>query len=184
MVNTKIDSSEPIKFTIPQDGVLSPSSQTTQITDSTGERIDVPEQQVTPTEAPSTTVPKFSHERLLLALYYIWDAFERTNMPFFLVYSTAESVMAQRSLVGDCIQVGVRRNEWISGARRILDAFALPKTETDTEALYEFEDIPIKLYIYEELDDCIVQTQMVRYAAEEFMVPNTYEKFLEVYGRR
>jgi hypothetical protein len=121
-------------------------------------------------------------EKLLAALYYIWDAFERANMPFFLVYQTARDVMLNHDLTGSKVEVGVRGVEWISGAKRVFDNFAgEPLEETPEKATYMHVGVPIVVHVYQKDDECIVQTDMVRYRYEEFKVPNPYQRFLEVY---
>jgi hypothetical protein len=129
------------------------------------------------TKIQSTTNP----DELLKALYWIWDVFDRCNVPFFLVNQTAKDVIAQRDLTGNKIEVGIRRNEWVSGGKRLIDAFATPTSETDNGATYQFEGVPIFLYVYD-TSDCIEQTDMVRYKYEQFKVPNPYSKFIEIYG--
>lgn len=125
--------------------------------------------------------PSIDPDKLLVALYWIWDAFERTNMPFFLVKQTAKDVMAHKNLTGNKVTVGVRRNEWISGARRILDAFIQPIDENENVALYEHQGVPIEVYVYED-HDCIINTDMIRYRHEEFKLPNPYSTFEQIYG--
>lgn len=121
-------------------------------------------------------------DQLLVALYYVWDAFDRCNVPYFLVNQTAEDAIAGRNLTGNCIEIGIRRTEWISGGRRLIDNFlGLPVEESPTLATYKHEGVPILLYNYED-HECIVQTDMIHYAHEEFKVPNPYSAFKEIYG--
>lgn len=134
--------------------------------------------QVTP---PTPLVKHWDSEELLKALYWIWDAFERSNMPFFLIGSTAESAIANRELQGDKVTVGVRKVEWISGARRIFEAFAIPDTEENDTAYFTYEGVPVELRIFAD-NPYITSPDMVRYKYEEFKVPNPYAKFKELYG--
>jgi hypothetical protein len=131
---------------------------------------------------PITT--KYSPQQLLDALYYIWDAFERSNMPFFLVWDTARQAILNADLRGDKVEVGVRAVEWRSGAKRIFDAFVNEPIEEESDTVtYEFHGVPVIVHIFEKDHECIVQTDMVRYRYEEFKVPNPYQKFIEVFGK-
>lgn len=131
---------------------------------------------------PFDGVVTVSADKLLQALYKIWDAFERANVPFFLVHQTAEDAMKQRDLTGDKVEVGVRRMEWISGGRRIIDGFITPVSEDKDAALYEFDGVPVIVHVYDD-HECIIQTDMVRYRYEEFKVPNPYETFQKVFSK-
>lgn len=137
---------------------------------------------------PQVIQQAIDSQELLDALYWIWDAFERSSIPFFLIYQTYEDAKANHDLTGDKVEIGVRRNEWISGGRRIIDGFILPVTETDDEVIYHYKKVnssnqPI-LVIVHVYDDspCIKSLDMIHYRYEEFYVPNTYKTFLEIYG--
>ncbi len=122
---------------------------------------------------------KLSHENLLKALYWAFDIFERAAMPFFLVYSTAESVFGKKELEGDSVHVGVRINEWTSGMRRVQDSYRVIGDNT-----FEFtslEGVPITLHVFED-DHCIRATDSQVYYNEIFQLPNPYSRFLEVYA--
>lgn len=130
------------------------------------------------------TPPKIEIDphRLLAALYYIWDAFERSSLPFFLVKETAESVMKQHDLKGDKIDVGVRDMEWRGGSERIFKTFmGEAEIETDSEAIYTFEGVPIVVHIYPD-HECLRQTDNILYKNEDFRVPNPYSQFKQLYG--
>ena len=180
----------------------------TTIPQSTNEDVkatDTPVEPTTPVETPSTApqdtansapVQEIDHitqdyqaklrnkvesQKLLDGLYWIWDAFERANVHFFLVGKTAEDAMANKELTGFEVEVGVRKNEWISGGRRIIDSFITPKEEEESVILYEHEDVPVVLKVYED-SDCIRQTDTIMYRYERFQVPNPMSKFKELYG--
>lgn len=120
------------------------------------------------------------------ALMWIWDAFERSAMPFFLIHQTYEDAKNDRPLTGDHVEIGVRYNEWTSGPRRILNAFTLPIEENDMVAEYRFggvdnnKSIPVIVRIYPD-HECIIATDQIRYRYEEFQIPNPYSKFKELY---
>lgn len=138
----------------------------------------VPSQVVTPEVFRAHDLPS---EKLLNALYWIWDAFSRAHVPFFLVGQTAKDAMANKELTGDKVTVGTRRMEWVSGGRRILDAFAQPLEEDQNKATYEFEGTLVIVHVYDD-HDCIMNTDSINYKYESFKVPNPYKTFEEIYG--
>jgi hypothetical protein len=123
----------------------------------------------------------FSHDQLLQALYWVHDLFDRANMPFFLVYNTAESVLQKKQLEGDSVQVGVRLLEWNSGAKTIIDTFAQPDMKESEEATYIYNGVPVVVHVYTD-DRCITSPDTVIYNAEYFKLPNPYRRFMEVFG--
>lgn len=119
---------------------------------------------------------------LLKALYHVWEAFDMCNVPYFLVGNTAECAIANRELSGSGIEVGIRRTEWVSGGRRLIDSFlGLPITENENVATYKHEGVPITLHNYEE-SECIRQLDYIRYEHEVFPIPNPFKQFKEIYG--
>lgn len=118
---------------------------------------------------------------LLQALYKIWDAFERANVEFFLVGDTYYAAKANRDLTGDRVTVGIRKNEWISGGRRLIDAFITPVSETEDMALYEFEGVPVEVRVYKD-SDCILNCDTINYRYESFKTPNPYSEFVKQYA--
>jgi hypothetical protein len=122
----------------------------------------------------------FPHDQLLKALYWVYDFMDRASINFFVVGKTAESVISKQDLIGDKITVGVRRLEWLSGAKQIADAFATPLKEDDKTVEYEYEGVPILLYILDD-DPTIVSCNSEIYNSEFFRFPNPYSKFQEVF---
>ena len=120
------------------------------------------------------------------ALYWTWDAFDRSLMGMFLVYDTAADVLQNKQIQGDRITVGVRGNEWRSGSTPILKAFmGEPLEETEKYAKFKnpFNDVPVYVYIFPE-DPCVTSTASVLYEQEYFKLPNTYRRFIEVFGAK
>ena len=124
---------------------------------------------------------KQTSEQLLNGLYKIWDAFERANVEFFLVGQTYYDAKGNRDLVGDKVTVGVRKNEWISGGRRLIDAFIVPQHETEDLVTYEFEGVPVELRVYKD-SDCILNCDTINYRHETFKTPNPYPEFVKQYA--
>lgn len=127
--------------------------------------------------------PEFTHDQLHDALYFIDDAFERSAILFFLVHKTAKQAINNQDLSGDKIEVGVRKLEWISGGKRILDNFisSYLVSETEDRAEYNYNGVPIVVYIYPD-DACITQCDRIVYEYDFFNLPNPYSKFEELYG--
>lgn len=133
------------------------------------------------------------HDKLVSALYWIYDAFDRANMGYFFVYSTAESILQQKDLEGDGIHVGVRFNEWTSGSKPIFDAFAgepVVKSNIKAETLknimndiyiYDHEGIPVFLYVFND-HPCIIDTNQIQYRNEFVRLPNPYSQFMDTFG--
>ena len=118
------------------------------------------------------------------ALYWMWDAFDRCMINFFLIYKTAEDVLAKRLLDGDGVYIGVRDVDWISGSKPIFTDFVgQPVEKTDKYELYMFGNVPVYLYIFPD-DICIRNPQTVLYERENFNLPNPYCQFIELYGNR
>lgn len=125
--------------------------------------------------------PQYSHDQLLQALYWIFDAFERSNMNFFLIYSTAESVLEQKDLEGDKITVGVRDMIWASGARQIFETYVQYVEKVDNKLTYTADNgVPVEVTVFRD-DECIMSPDVKMYHSEAFHLPNPYSRFLEVY---
>jgi len=120
--------------------------------------------------------PSLTHDQLLKALYYVFDFMDRAMINFYLVGSTGESVKNHKDLFGSCISIAVRKNEWESGARRIADAFAAPIKETKDLVEYEYDGVPIKLYVLPD-SELLRSPDTILYASEYFKLPNPYEEF-------
>ena len=137
---------------------------------------------------PIGTQEAIDSQELLDALYWMWDALERSSMGFFLIHQTYEDAKKGNPLTGDKVELGVRKNEWVSGGKRILDAFIKPTSETLTEAVYLYKkvnskNVPVKIiiHIYED-SPCITSLDMIHYMYERWSVPNPYSEFIKIYG--
>lgn len=136
-----------------------------------------------PQPIPDKFFNRTQSEILLQALYYVWDAFERSNVPFFLTGQTAEDAMANKDLSGEIVTVGVRRVEWVSGGGRVFRTFmGEPISEDPGRATYRYENVPIYIGIYDD-HDCIIGTDSINYRYETFRVPNPYSTFTQLFTR-
>lgn len=121
-----------------------------------------------------------THESLLKSLYWVYDFMDRALIDFFVVGKTADAVKNTKELYGDKLTVAVRKSAWESGSRRIADSFATPLTETPEVVTYEYEGVPITLYVLED-NDAISSLDQKIYHSEFFKLPNPYELFVEKY---
>ena len=116
------------------------------------------------------------HDQLLTALYWVWDFMERASINFYVVGATGEAVRAKKDLFGDRVMVAVRKNEWESGARRIADAFAPPTDDSGSLVTYEYNGVPVELYVLED-SPTLSSFDTTIYGSEYFKLPNSKEQF-------
>jgi hypothetical protein len=120
------------------------------------------------------------HDGLLKALFWLWDAMDRAAMGFFLIGETGKSAKDDLPLHGTYVDVGVRKVEWISGGRNILDSFAgKPDWEDEQKAIYNYDGVPIHLHIYED-EPAIKQLTPIMYQHDSFFLPNPLDGYLTV----
>ena len=128
--------------------------------------------------------PSLTHEELLAALYFCWDAFERSTLNFFLIRDTAKQVKANGELSGDYLSIGVRRMEWNGGQQRILADFLehehIVLNETPEGLVFMYKNVPIYLNVYEE-NPTLEGLDTVFYGNETFLTPNPLSLFEEKY---
>lgn len=138
------------------------------------------------TQESSPQVITFPHDQLIQALYWTWDAFDRALMGMFLVYGTAETVLQNKLMEGDRITVGVRKNEWFSGSTPILKSFTgEPVSEGVNFVIFKnpFNEVPVYVYLFSE-DSSVQAPAEVFYQAEYFKIPNSYTRFIKVFGEK
>lgn len=125
---------------------------------------------------------RFTHEQLLSALFFIWDAFDRGPVEFFLIRDTAKQAKEGKDLSGSGVDVGVRALEWVSGGKRVMDNFTgqyLVK-ENEMGAEYIWADVPVRVHVFSD-NECLSSFDTIFYQNETFLLPNPYEKFAEKY---
>jgi hypothetical protein len=124
---------------------------------------------------------KFNHDQMLAALYWVWDIMDRSQMTFYVVGSTADSVIENKDLKGDRITVAVRQLEWESGARRLLLSIAPPVIDNSDGTIgYEHAGIPITVYILPD-EPSMTGLDTKIYHAEYFKFPTPYKQFKKAY---
>lgn len=126
-------------------------------------------------------IKDLGHDRLLEALFFFWDAFERSNINFFLIRDTAKQVMAGSSLSGDRLTLGLRKLEWIGGQERVFKAFMEyekypPKNHGDNYMMFDYKGVPVYLYIYDE-NPALEALDVVFYQNDTFNIPNPMSVF-------
>lgn len=177
--NPKIEELQPIKDLIASEvpfGPEVPEVGSLPATDLVGTSIKTPVKAFGPDVLPEPVVGSISHDKLLKALYWVFDFMDRALINFYLVADTAQAIKAQKDLFGDKIQVAVRKNEWESGARRIADAFAPNFKDNGTTVEYEYEGVPVILHILED-SATLTNFDTQIYASEYFKLPNPYSEF-------
>lgn len=123
---------------------------------------------------------KFSHEQLMKALYYMFDAFDRANIKFFLTGKTAKACYENKGLSSDKVEIGIRKLEYVSGAWRVLTEFAKPVKEEEEMIHFEHEGVPIECRLFDE-DVFFNQAQPILWQYEGFNLPNPYEEYVKRY---
>ena len=130
---------------------------------------------------------KYTYDELMAALIWVWDSFDRAGMTMLAVFDTAKQIQKNEDLSGDGIDVAVRRLEWESGGKSILDAFlehyniSYRISDNGKLAVYDHYGVPIRVHILEE-NECLSNYDTVVYRMEHFKLPNPYSKFEQLYG--
>ncbi len=127
----------------------------------------------------------YSHEQLLIALYWIYDVFERANMNFFVIDDTARAIRRQGNLYGSQVTIGTRLLEWVSGSKTLIDTYlqdeSIDTTEEPDKVTYIAPNgVPIVLHIFNG-DETITSLDQIPYEHEYFQIPNPFERFEELY---
>lgn len=133
---------------------------------------------------PKVELIDIGHDKLLEALFFFWDGFDRASMNFFLIRDTAHQMIENKPLSGSKLTFGIRRMEWNGGQQRIFRAYmehenVLPKGNHEM-LTFKFKDVPVELYIYEE-NDCLSSFDIIFYNNETFNIPNPIKGFEERY---
>lgn len=132
-------------------------------------------------QVPLVPVKELTHDQLIRTLYVIWDGFKRSYMDFFLLRQTAKDALAGKQLTGGHIDIGVRKNEWVSGNKPILDIFfenEHVKVVKDNTEIYEgiYQDVPFTIHLFSE-NECLSSLIPFNYEHERWLVPNRFEHF-------
>ena len=129
--------------------------------------------------APPNELKAVSHELLLRCLYFLYDAFERPPMDFFLVRDTAKQAIAGEQLSG-YVEIGVRRNEWVNGSDILFMFFGEEHVKTLNEdpnwIECEYNETPFIIRLYDE-NKCLAALNSIVYEYETFKLPNMFDIF-------
>lgn len=121
------------------------------------------------------TKPQFTHEKLLKALYWVYDLFERANIPFMLLGETAKCAHNNIKLSGDGIEIGVKDTDWHESNIRIIESCYLANTIEKHKVTYTHEGVPITCLIIKDYGRNNYSYNQVMYEREFFNLPNPYE---------
>lgn len=142
-----------------------------------------------PIKTPNPVVQKqldnLGNEKLMEALFFFWDGFERATMNFFLVKDTAKQIIDNQPLSGDKITLGIRRMEWNGGQERVFGGFIeyeniVQEKISDNHIVFTYKNVPVHLYIYED-NPSIDALDIVFYNNETWNIPNPFKTFEEKY---
>lgn len=135
---------------------------------------------ITPKE-PVKPVVDLGHHKLLSTLYFIFEAFGRAGIDFFLIRDTAHKAMTEHMLEGDHIDIGVRSLEWANDQKDLLFAYfdqeGVSKTK-DEPGIIEFiyQDVPFVIHFYED-NPCVTALIPIIYENEHWKIPNQFTRF-------
>jgi len=145
---------------------------------------------VRPETAPPVVTPTtkvFTHEQLLKGLYFIFDAFKRCSINFFLVRETAHNAMTEHMLEGDHLDIGIRKLEWVNDQKELLFPFFEQEHVEIVNDLPDiitckWQDIPFTIHLY---DDNLCTTALVPivYEHEHWKIPNRFDLFEKDYDK-
>lgn len=130
-------------------------------------------------------VVNIPHDKLLDALFFFWDAFDRASLNYFLTGKTAKVVKSGEDLSGEGLTLGVRRLEWVSGQGRIFKDFmtheeVLPKMKDKDVLLFTYKGVPVVIKLYDD-NPCITTLDIAFYGNETFNIPNPLDRFTKEY---
>lgn len=126
-----------------------------------------------------------SHHELLSCLYFIFDAFSRVGMDFFLVKQTAKWMMNEDELRGDHLDIGVRSLEWANDNKDMLFEYFNYEhvkilSQLPNKITFEWHEIPFTVHLYED-NPCITSLKPIVYEHEGWFVPDQFERFEKEY---
>ena len=132
-------------------------------------------------QSKEKVITDLGHQKLLSCLYFIFDAFERIGMDFFLVKDTARKAINEDMLSGDHIDIGVRDLEWTNDEKEVLFTYF------GQEHVQEISNLPHKITfkwngvtftIHQYPDSFHLQAPVIIvYEHEHWKIPNRFDIF-------
>jgi len=152
---------------------------TTNVTQKTSQ----PQANVTEKEKPID----LGHEKLLSCMYFIFDAFERCSIEFFLVRDTATKAKTEYMLEGDHIDIGVRSLEWQNDSKDLLfpyfDQEHVTKIEEEADHMtFKWNDVAFTIHFYAD-NPCVTALIPIVYEHEHWKIPNRFDIFEKEYDK-
>lgn len=149
----------------------------------TNPQVDKPTSTVAP--LVDETFIETSHEILLRCLYFLYDAFNRAQIDFFLIRQTAKDAINGNEL-SHHLDIGVRKNEWVTGKEILFMFFGEEhvkiKTESDILITCEYQEAPFVIHLYDD-NPCLLALNPIEYQYESFKTPNMLEAFEREYDK-
>lgn len=134
---------------------------------------------------PLVEKKQIPHELLLRCLYFLYDAFDRAQMDFFLIRKTAHDAIKGGEL-SHHLDIGVRKNEWINGKGVLFMFFNEEHVkialETDEVITCEYQEAPFVIHLYDD-NPCLLALNTIEYEHETFKIPNMFENFEKEYDK-
>lgn len=149
---------------------------------------NIPVNQMPVTETVTApVVVDLGHDKLLSCLYFLFDAFDRAGMEFFLVKGTAKKAMNEDMLEGGHIDIGVRRLEWDNDQKDILFTYLQNEHIEEVSKLpdkltLKWNDVPFTINIYVD-NPCITALIPIVYEHEHWKIPNRFDIFEKEYDK-
>lgn len=119
----------------------------------------------------------FSHEKLMKALYFMYDLFSRANMPFFLLDETAKYARENKLMEGDHITCGIRAVDFQTRSLGILEAFQHADSIENNEIRYTVEGVPVTVKIIKSSEPMFTNPDTFMYQYEFFSIPNPFSLY-------
>lgn len=137
-------------------------------------------------DAPAT-LTDLGHDKLLSTLYFIFDAFERSGLDFFLVKQTAKDAIAEHQLTGDHIDIGIRNLEWANDQKDVLfpyfDQEHVEKLKEEPGILeFKWQDVPFTIHFYDD-NPCTTALIPLVYENEHWKIPNQFDVFCKEFDK-
>ena len=119
----------------------------------------------------------FPHEKLLKALYFMFDLFSRANVNFFLLGNTAKCAKENKLLEGDSVTIGIRALDVQERSLGILEAFQRADTINDSEIKYTIDGVPVIVKIIRSSEPMFTNCDTFMYQYEFFSIPNPFDEY-------
>lgn len=123
-----------------------------------------------------------SFDELREALWHFENLADRMLTRFLLFGDTARSIVDNRTLKGDKIEVGMKREWLIPEALSVLKQYSNGLEKTKKGYKMEYEGVPIYLTVYERKYDVLKNPDTVSFINTPYLIPNPFEEYWKMRG--